>query len=348
MKKVYLLSCLIFAACASTETTPTSADGSLPQASESGLSSDPFLDISEQPVEAREVADSTESSLATPVDSSDTGSAESTLAQPTPPGPPPPPPPTPTVSPAPTEAAPTAAQNVPPPVVQSASASQDERTLYQEYLEYQDQRKNRDRVDESLESRSLFAHEDGAWQLGLDYGHEAFQGFDFDPTANSRVLADTKGGTLSVTHFPVRSLSYGRLGLGLQASVYWSKFEFFRTDGTPDTTQKHVMDTIGGKAIYEFQYFVGQILVPFALYGYDSVRVRSFQLPVVGGSYPKQTINSQNYGGGVHLNLNRLERRAASRALATSGIRKFYLSYTYQKREMNEVADHFLGLRFEY
>lgn len=363
-----LFAALFLVACSSSETPAPSTSGDL------GLSNDPFLAAEESPA----ALPSPDSSLATPVDSSsssdslaststDSSSAESSIAdsssadssstteanlsEPTPPGPPPPPDvmaSSPTSSTSSGSDLPSPSSGVAaPPVVQN-SGGVDDRTLYQQYLEYQEKRKQRESLDDSLETRSLFPHEDGSWQLGLDYAHDAFRGYDFDSTS-TRLLADTMGAQLSITYYPLRSLVFGRLGAGIHGGAYWSKFSFINnTTGLSDTTRKHTIDVVGAKIQYEFQYFVGQILVPFAYLGYESGRVGTLSIPVGAGSFPKQSFNSQNYGGGVHLNLNRLERRAASRALASSGIRKFYLSYTYQKKEMMEEADHLLGLRFEY
>ncbi len=354
------LSVLALVACASTETESTTAAPPLAE--------DPFL-AGESPVPGPASTDTiatSESSastdtLATPVEGESSSSSSSSvssmssgntdgfLAEPTPPGPPPPPAPSASdsASALPAVTSSSSATSIPPPVMQKSTAV-DDRTLYQQYLEYQENRKQREDLDDSLETRSLFPHEDGSFQLGLDYAHDAFRGFDFDPTS-TRLLADTMGAQLSLTYFPLRSLEYGRLGAGIHGGAYWSKFSYINsTTNQSDTTRKHTIDVIGGKVQYEFQYFVGQILVPFANYGYESGRVGTLGIPVGAGTFAKQSFNSKNYGGGVHLNLNRLEKRAASRALASSGIRKFYLTYTYQKKEMNEEADHYLGFRFEY
>ncbi len=365
MKSLSLLAVLFLVACSSSETPAPSTSGDL------GLSNDPFLAIEESSGVSGDSSSSssssvsTDASLATPVDgssssdalvstSSSSGDASSTaeasLSEPTPPGPPPPPDvmaTTPSSSSGNDLPSPNSATAAAPPVVQNSGAV-DDRTLYQQYLEYQEKRKQREALDDSLETRSLFPHEDGSWQLGLDYAHDAFRGYDFDSTS-TRLLADTMGAQLSITYFPLRSLVFGRLGAGIHAGAYWSKFSYVNTaTGLSDTTRKHTIDLVGAKLQYEFQYFVGQILVPFAYLGYESGRVGTLSIPTNAGNFPKQSFSSQNYGGGVHLNLNRLERRAASRALASSGIRKFYLSYTYQKKEMMEEADHLLGLRFEY
>jgi hypothetical protein len=198
-----------------------------------------------------------------------------------------------------------------------------------------------------LEQRSLIAHEDGAFQLAFDYGHDAFSQFDFDPTTSQK-FAESKGATLGFNYFPLRSLSLGRLGAGVQASTYWSKFEYDVGGRNESTPGKRAIDVFGARLIYEFQYFLGQVVVPFAYLGYDQVRVKSLAYPAAGISYPASRFNSQAYGGGAHINLNRLESSAASRALASSGIRKFYLTYTYLQRDVNTGPGHYLGLRFEY
>ncbi|MGZ3686400.1 MAG: hypothetical protein ACXVCI_21280, partial [Bdellovibrionota bacterium] len=112
------------------------------------------------------------------------------------------------------------------------------------------------------------------------------------------------------------------------------------------------IDSFGGKAVYEFDYFLGQIVVPWVFYGMDKVTVRPYSLAsggVVYANYPKSTFNRRAYGGGLNLNLNRLEPMSASRGLANVGVRKTYLAYTYLTDATGGTgASHFLGLRFEY
>lgn len=337
MKAFYALAlAVLLVGCSTTETSPPDSETLvLSESAEPDMSSDTLFAPDEAPT-------SDSASLATPVEPS--SDAEPLLSQPTPPAIEPLPP-LPSVE-SPPSVAEEATAPAMPPVVQAPGATNPNRNIRQEFEEYKDQAKTRARAEDEYIDRSLFAHEDGAFQFGFDYAYRPFEDFDFNPGVGTK-FAENQGGALAFNYFPLRSLSYGRLGVGAQAAAYWSKLTFIQGNGLPETTNRHTLDTIGGKLIYEFQYFLGQIVVPYAFYGYDMVRVKSVQLD--GGiNYPARRFNSQSYGAGAHLNLNRLEGRAASKALASSGIRKFYLSYTLLQRAESTGASHFLGLRFEY
>lgn len=348
MKKIFLALSLAIAlaACSSADTAPAESEGTvLPlEAGEPSLSSDPLMaesdalpppegglstpvDIPPAP-EVPPVPDLADVSTATETSSSIGTSASSE------PVPPPSTPSTPSVS----EAL--------PPVVAGAGATKPDRNTYQDYREYKDRVKTRAQSESELEARALFPHEDGAFQLGIDYIYRPFSEYDFNPGA-AKTTAESQGGALSFNYFPVRSLSYGRLGVGAQVAAYWTKYEN-TVSGTTVSNSKHSIDTLGARLIYEFQYFLGQTLVPHVFYAYDQVRVRPYSLAQAGVNFPGTRFNSQSYGGGLHLNLNRLESGAASRALASSGIRKFYLSYTYLQRPEDTGSSHYLGLKFEY
>jgi hypothetical protein len=217
-----------------------------------------------------------------------------------------------------------------------------------EYEEYRARSDMRDRIANEYEVRSLFAHEDGAFQLGIDYSRNAFPDFDFDPGPGTKT-ADTQGGALSFFYYPLRSLSWGRLGAGVMGSMYWAKYEFQTANNTPDNSTVHALDAYGARLTYEFQYWIGQWVVPHVLYGYEQIRMRPFSLASAGISYPSRTTNTQVFGGGLLLNLNRLESGTASKALVNTGIRKFYLAYTMLQRPAvsSTGLSHFLGLRFE-
>lgn len=348
MKKIFLALSLslALAACSSADTAPSESEALvLPaEAGEPSLSSDPLM-------AEGDALPPPEGSLSTPVetppapevppvpDLADTSStatdtsASTDAASASEPVPPPSVPSTPSAE-------------VLPPVVAGAGATKPDRNVYQDYREYQDRVKTRAQSESELEARSLFPHEDGAFQIGFDYIYKPFDGYDFDPGTAVRT-AESQGGALNFNYFPVRSLSYGRLGLGAQVAAYWTKFEHV-VGGVADSNSKHSIDTYGARLIYEFQYFLGQLVVPHAFYAYDQVRVRPYTYAQAGVNYPSTRFNSQSYGGGLHLNLNRLESTTASRALATSGIRKFYLSYTYLQRAENTGSSHYLGLKFEY
>jgi hypothetical protein len=334
---------LVFSACSSATTSPSGPESVVlaPDVPDPGLDMDPFLALDEpysSPADPEEF-------LATPVDPP--VEEESYLSQPTPPGPPPLPEP---------EAQPGRAQMPPqdqpvaekseamPPVVASPGAS--DRSVRQDFKEYKDRVRTRQQAESALDRRALFPHEDGAFQLGVDYAHDAFSSYDFDP-GPGEVRPDSMGVVLSLSYFPLRGLNTGRLGIGAQGGMYWSEFEF-TTGGVTDRTRRHSINTYGARLTYEFQYFLGQLFVPFAFYGMEGVRVRNFTMTHHGVSLPANQFSSQIYGAGAHLNLNRLEPTTASKALASSGIRKFYLSYTLQQRTESIGASHFLGLRFEY
>jgi len=355
MKKIFLALSLTLAlaACSGADTTPAESEATvLPaEAGEPSLTSDPLMAEGDAlpppegslstPVEpppapelppVPEISDSSSTETATETSaSSDTSTSTASEAS----ADSVPPPVTPEGSPQ-TKAM--------PPVV--AGAANTDRNVYQDYKEYQDRVKTRSQSESELEARSLFPHEDGAFQLGFDYIYKPFDGYDFDPGVGVKT-AESQGGALNFNYFPLRSLSYGRLGIGAQVAAYWTKFEY-AVGGATQKNSKHSIDTYGARLIYEFDYFLGQALVPFAYYAYDQVRVRPYTLAEAGISYPGVRFNSQSYGAGAHLNLNRLESTTASRALATSGIRKFYLSYTFQQRAENTGSSHYLGLRFEY
>lgn len=336
--KYLALSLLFLVSCATTETS--TEDSPIHGSTEPAMSSDTLF----APTEPQSAV------LATPVDSASSTPAEAqavpetTLSEPTPPGPPPPPEYTPEPE------APSVASAPPaslPPVVESPGAPKGDRNIRQEYEEYKDRAQTRADAEEDFEQRSLFPHEDGAFQFGADYAYKPFSEFDFDPST-AKKNADLFGVALNFNYFPVRSLSYGRLGVGASGASYWAKFDFSSGGVERSEKKKNFITTYGGRLIYEFQYFLGQFFVPFAFYGYDKVNIRDLQYTLGGANYPKQSFNSQSYGAGAHFNLNRLESSTASKALAGSGIRKFYLTYTFLQRAESTGAGHFLGLRFEY
>lgn len=222
------------------------------------------------------------------------------------------------------------------------------RNVRQDYKEYQDRNETRAQMEDELAQRALFAHEGGAWQFGIDYAHNAFADFDVD-TGTGVSQPDTQGGELSLTYFPLRDLDLGRLGVGARGGAYWSEFESV-AGTTPISNKKLSFTSYGARLTYEFQYWIGQTFVPFAYYGYNQVAFRGYSEARSNVNYAKRTFGSSNYGAGLSLNLNRLEASSASKALASTGIRKFYLTYTFQQRsdDENTGSGHYLGLRFEY
>ncbi len=249
-------------------------------------------------------------------------------------------------------------------------APEAKKDMYQEYGEYLQKSQERESNEHDYSQRNLFPHENGSWQLGFAFVRNAFSGYNFNSKpvhpSDPKAYADTQGGTLSVSYFPIKSLTFGRLGFGVNGGIYWSTFSTVTdvkndADGsnsaaavTKATPQE--ITTYGIKAIYEFDYWLGQILVPFAFLGMDRVMIKGYSVEVgsqVGkttyASYSAANLNSQNFGGGMRFNLNRVEPNVASHALVNVGVRKFYLTYTALER-LGDLAGltHNLGLDFEF
>jgi hypothetical protein len=242
--------------------------------------------------------------------------------------------------------------------------------IYEEYGDFLNKTKERESTEHDYSQRNLFPHENGSWQLGISYARNAFSGYNFNnnPAApnGAKVYAETQGGVLSITYFPIKSLSLGRLGFGLSGGVYWTAFSTVTpvkdnatglnssTTVTKATPQQ--ITTYGARALYEADYWLGQILVPFAFVGLDRVMIKAYSVvvnsqvgPETPANYIAAQLNSFNFGGGMRFNLNRVEPVVASHALVNVGVRKFYLSYTALQRlgDFSGLA-HNLGMDFEF
>lgn len=241
--------------------------------------------------------------------------------------------------------------SLPPPAGMKAKAKKEKdsgpkKSIYEQYDDYRATSDARMKEEEEFKRRELFAHEDGAFQLGFDYAYKPFREYDYDRTGGVKKQEAT-GGVISFGYFPFRSLDYGRAGLSLAAGGYWARYENF-VAGRVDASRKLAFVTFGGRATYELQVWLAQMVVPFAFYGYEQIRYQGYSLAAAGVDYKKNTFNAQNYGGGFHFNLNRLEPYTASSALVSSGVRKFYITYTALQRISEKGLDHYLGLRFEF
>lgn len=220
------------------------------------------------------------------------------------------------------------------------------------YEEFREREIARNELESQIEDTSLFAHEAGKFQFALEYVYKPFDGFDFDSTRTGIQKATTQGAGLSFTYFPIHELSFGRFGLGAHGAAYWSKFDRNTVSSSSlsitASGRQHAIDVAGAHAVYEFDYFVGQLVVPFAYYGYDRIFVLNQKR--TSSTSISNKIDSPIYGGGIHFNLNRLEPGTASKGLANVGVRKFYLTYTYLIRNIasNLTVNNVLGLRFEY
>lgn len=342
----------ILYSCSSAEPAPDTPPLPLPDENNAAApspsaasESSPLLDLSDSPASVADSASSTDSLLATPVegeaaattdkpvDSLLSSDQSGNLPKPT----------------ALAEPAPLATQeehNTLPAA--NSGASGENSDPYADFARYQREEKLRAEKSEHFKDRALFPHEDGQYQFGLDYTRSAFPGYNFSSSVTS---SDIQGGTLSFTYFPIRSLSYGGLGIGVEGGMYWPRLQVTTEVNTTAVVKKHLIDTAGLKLIYEFDYYLGQLFVPFAFYSYQKVSIRSFNIDEVGLKYAGFNSDMSAYGAGLHWNLNRLEPTTASTALAATGIRKTYLTYTLfvpSSNFLGKDASHYLGLRFEY
>jgi hypothetical protein len=269
-----------------------------------------------------------------------------TMSEATPPAPMVPTPPAPEGSPAVPEV--TGEPNLPVPTSVPLDQAPSKHTLREDYEAYRKKSETKNEIEQQIENRALFAHEGGSWQIGLDFAFSAFPDYDFDSTGNGTATGDSMGALLSVSYFPLNTIDTGRLGVGLIGGAYFSKID--NINGADFSGGKNRISAIsaGVRATYEFQYWIAQTLVPFAYVGYDQLNFRSVQINTT--SLPKSNLRAMNYGLGLNLNLNRIEPAAASKALASTGIRKFYLAYTFMTRSASVETgpSHFIGLKFEY
>lgn len=281
-----------------------------------------------------------------------------------------------TVEPAPAPAAqpPLPVSSIPGKTDTSPSAPAAQKDIYEEYEDYRTRVGEKESDEDRYKMRARFPHEDGGWQIGLEYIHRAFGDYNWNikPDTSSLqgdrpIFADTQGLTFSFGYFPLRSLTFGRLGVLAQGAVYLSKFSIdtpqFNTTGQQtntikDDTKRQSGMSYGVRAVYEFQYFIGQLFVPFVTAGVDMVRINPYRVAVVAGNtgtervvvdIPSNSITSQSYGAGVHFNLNRVEPVVGSKGLVNVGVKKFYLTYlALQRSGALSGLTHSLGLRFEF
>lgn len=331
------------AAAAEGGTTSESAAAAAP-APDANLSTDPFLapDAATNSAVAPAESSAADSLLATPVESS-AKPAETAEALPSP-TPPAEPVPAPRVS-IDHEVKPTS----PMPV---AKADPRKKDSYEAYKEYKQKEASRQELQDSYDDRAMFPHEDGGFHISFDYMRNAYNNLAVN-TLTSPLTSTSQGGQVSFMYFPLRSLSYGRLGAGVTGGSFWTKYEYpsESTANKVDTATSRSIYTYGVRAMYEFDYWLGQIVVPFVSYDFNKVRSRGFERRGSRVLVNASALDYQCYGLGASLNLNRLEPVSASRGLATLGVRKTYLTYTFLKGASGSnsgTGTHGLGLRFEF
>ncbi|MGE3262906.1 MAG: hypothetical protein AB7K68_14080 [Bacteriovoracia bacterium] len=332
-------------AAAAISSPPPAADAAVP--TDGLLAPDPAAPTAATASESQSV----DSLLATPVEGgsgsvSANPSPESTLSSPVVSTPPPP-----VSDPVPAPRLSIDHEVAPTPVMPTAKADPRKRDTYEAYEEYRQKEASRKQLQESYDDRQLFPHEGGNWQVGIDYVRNAYDG-KINNFRSGAFDATSQGGQLSFTYFPLKDLSYGAFGIGPVGSVVFTRYKYSSATipGEFESTKKRSMYSYGARAIYEFDYWLGQLVVPFALFDYQKVKLTSFERTAVNVAVPSQSFDSQCYGAGAHLNLNRLEGASASRGLANLGIRKTYLTYTFvnELQSSGGSGTHALGLRFEY
>lgn len=197
--------------------------------------------------------------------------------------------------------------------------------------------------DDDPETKYLYMHEKASFHFGADYVYHAFPKYKYQ---NSLAFAskdlDSTGVMAEFLVFPIKS--FGRFGLGPTGMRLMTRHTAFFSGLSP------TFGGYGGKAVYEFNYVDGQLFVPYAMFGLDRIH-----LSYVDDSAKRRyedNFTSSYYGAGLLINLNRLEPKTASKALVSTGIKKFYLAYGFQYRRGARLertgGNHLLGLRFEF
>lgn len=205
-----------------------------------------------------------------------------------------------------------------------------------------DQRKRRQERDTRILEVELAEHEGGNYHVGADYNYHPFDDYDFDPTGGQQGLT-TNGANLQFMYFPVTH-GYGRIGFGPNLGYYWTS----KASGYAKLTPSFLTGGIEGQ--YQFLFGLGQALVPYGFGGIEMVQRGAYTKPT-GATEPTDKQARSYAGGGLLINLNRLEHRTASRSLVDSGIKKYYLSLGYRVPfgyKNSKSGNGLLGLRFEF
>lgn len=239
-----------------------------------------------------------------------------------------------------TTAIPHSERIVSPPVQETSPAlaqPMSQKDILKKQLQAEEER---EAAAQSVLEREEVSHEAGRSSFGLSYVLDPFKDVDYN-TGTGVTHEKTFGANINYIYYFLRGTpGLGRLGVGPNLGAYWLN---------QTTGKKHTYDTIGAVATYEAQFWIAQFLVPHISFGVDRVYRRDY---IVGPgmssvSGPALNYNDTYIGLGAAINLNRLEHKVASKALADTGVRKFYLAYTLQKRG-KDGDSHFVGLRFEY
>lgn len=188
-------------------------------------------------------------------------------------------------------------------------------------------------------------HEGGKTHVGVEWMMSTLPDRDYDPGVGQRNLA-TQGLLLSSAWFPVTK--YGRFGVGPLLG--------YRRVSKQETSGSGIqMFSAGAKAVYELCYLESQWVVPFVEGSWERVRMKGYTLDRrvnsqgaqidPGRSVAGDTFDAPSYGGGLMVFMNKLEPNTAAKALASTGIKKYYLAWTMK---FFDGWSHHLGFRFEF
>jgi hypothetical protein len=207
-------------------------------------------------------------------------------------------------------------------------------TEYEAYVK----RKETESSEDKLRQRVF--HEGARNNIAFDVTIDDFNKYNWGP--NSGLPNSTYGINFGYNAVPWRSKHFGRFALGLNAGIIGLSKSggHFRT----------AFFQAGPRASYELKFMTAQVLVPTAFIGYDRLFNQIKGRNLIAGA--DQSFNTLIFGGGLLINLNRLDSATATKSLVATGIRKFNLALLFQSRKGDTASrsSSFFsaGFRFEY
>jgi hypothetical protein len=200
--------------------------------------------------------------------------------------------------------------------------------------EYERKKAIRDRAQSNQVAREMVPHQGGQFGIDANFALGAFGGSLNDASGVSS--PNTTGAVLKAKYYPFTSA--GRFGLGPQAG--WSQ---------GSGTYVRTITSYGAEAEYAADFSMYQLLVPFAFLGLENVGIKFKGGDGVTTAPAGKSYSQSYWGAGLAINLNLLEHRTASRSLADTGIKKFYLIASWKQPVKSEsLGNALLGLRFEF
>ncbi len=213
------------------------------------------------------------------------------------------------------------------------------------------EKENKEAEEQKTRSnKELVTHEAASSHFEIQYILHAFPNINYSSTKGTTINRNSTGAGLEYMFFPLTH-GIGRLGFGITFGAYKASSDQNISGLSPN------FYTGGAKATFQLQPIIAQVFIPYAVAGYDYVQFNRFIDNTilsngVGTAETRSAFGSPYYGVGIGIDLNSLERAAASEALIDSGIRKVLLTYTLQVRTGSNSSQngsaHFLGLRFEF